>query len=66
LQEALRRTFVNTIANDEAEKVGADDSEDASDDRADKPLQADASQAEFKQNYRNSEEYSNARCGPSV
>jgi hypothetical protein len=66
LQEALRRTFVNAIANDEAEKVGADDSEDASDDRADKPLQADAAQAEFKQNDRNSEEYSNARCGPSV
>jgi hypothetical protein len=66
LQEALGRTFVNAIANDEAEKVGPDDSEDASDDRADKPLQADASQAEFKQNYRDSEEHSNARCGPSV
>jgi hypothetical protein len=57
---------VNAVANDQAEKVGAGDSEDASDGRADKPLQADASQPEFKQNYCNSAEYSSARCRPSV
>jgi hypothetical protein len=48
LQKALGWTFVNAIANDETEKVGPYDSEDASNDRADKPLQADASQAKFK------------------
>jgi hypothetical protein len=66
LQKALRRTFVNAIANDETEKVGAYDSEDASNDRANQPLEANASQADFKENNRDSEEHSNARGRPAV
>ena len=66
LQEALGRTCVNAVADDETEKVGADDSEDAADDRADKPLQADASQADFKQNDRDPDEHSGARRRPSI
>jgi hypothetical protein len=57
---------VNAVANDQTEKVGAGDSEDASDGRADKPLQADASQTEFKQDYGNSEEHSHGCRGPSA
>ncbi len=55
LQKALGRAFMNAIANDQAKKVGANDPEDTADDRADKPLQADLSQTEFKKNDRNSE-----------
>ena len=38
------------VANHQGEQVGADNSEDAADNRADQPLQADPPQPPFEQN----------------
>ena len=51
LQEALGRTRLNAVFDDQAEKISADDAEDAADDGADQPLQADLPQADLEQNH---------------
>ena len=56
----------NGVANDQAEEVGADDSQNAADDSANQPLQADLAQAKFEQDDRNSDEHSQARGGPTI
>src|SRR5439155_15961556 len=45
LQKALGAAGGDGIANDQRKKIGAEDAEDAADDRADQPLQADQPQA---------------------
>ena len=52
LKEALRRSRRDAVADDEAEKVGADDAEDAADDGTDQPFQADLAQTDLEQHNR--------------
>src|SRR5438552_1096354 len=48
LQEALGAAGGDGVANDQRKKIGAEDAEDATDDRADQPLQADQPQPHLK------------------
>ena len=51
LQKALGRPGLQAVADDQAEEVCADDAEDAADDGADQPLQADLAQTNLEQDH---------------
>ena len=60
-QKALGRSRGHAIANHEREKVGADDSHDAADGRADQALQAHDMQSPFKDNNGAADQHAESR-----